>query len=83
LLKIIIGVSRLGAFLAALIVAANTSHAGTKKKSGDDFQLTLSNKVYSQDPQSKFVRQTCKPDKNKVDKVKVSHSRKKSKPSVQ
>lgn len=52
------------------IAYASEVHAGekkrqTKKHAGDSFQFTLSNKVYSGDPQSKFVRQTCEPGQHK------------------
>ncbi len=49
-----------------------------KKHSGDSFQFILSNKVYSGDPQSKFVRQTCEPGQHKKNLSHKGHSGKKA-----
>ncbi len=52
------------------VAQAGQAYAGekklqSKKITGDSFQFTLSNKIYSGDPQSKFVRQTCEPGQHK------------------
>ena len=86
LLKILSRVSGLSALLVialAGMAVSNTSAAGEKKKSGDSFQLSLSNKVYTGDPESKFVRQTCTPDKGKQASVQKQHILKKKKHTAQ